>query len=277
MLTREDFVKMLTAGKPLSEATIRARSSYLFKLYRDIGNEVDDLSFLNVYSRVITHVNKSKSMEARKTKLFHILSLVDSKAGKGVDAQAKKQFRAAATRARNQSMTRTAENYATQDQLAMYVPLADMTSQLDEGFKRLFEHYELPLNAKKISGDDFNKWDIPSDRKNIRSFARDLQKLMMLACYVYQPPLRSDWSTVEITSAAINRLRADQNWLQILRGGRIRVLMNKYKNVKHMGAQAVEVDSAVLKRYLRYWVKEKELLVLRRKIWIVEELPFNRC
>ncbi|KAG7375551.1 hypothetical protein PHYPSEUDO_000693 [Phytophthora pseudosyringae] len=76
----------------------------------------------------------------------------------------------------------------------------------------------------------------------------------MLACYVYQPPLRSDWSTVEITSAAINRLRADQNWLQILRGGRIRVIMHKYKNVKHMGSQAVEVDSGVLKRYLRYWV-----------------------
>jgi hypothetical protein len=254
MLTRDDFVKMLKTGKPLSEATIRARSSYLFKLYRDVGNGVDDLSFMNAYSKVIKHVRESASAEAQKTKLFHILSLVDSKAGKGVDATAKKQFRAAATRARNQSMARTVENVATSDQIEMYVPLADMTKQLDEGFTRLFAEYELPLNAKKISADDLTKWDIPSDRKNIKSFARDLQKLMMLACYIYQPPLRSDWSTLEITSSAVNRLSKDQNWLQVLRGGRIRIIMNKFKNVKHMGAQAIEVESPTLKRYIRYWV-----------------------
>jgi hypothetical protein len=254
MLTREDFAKMLSTGKPLSAATIRARSSYLFKLYRDVGNGADDLSFMNAYSRIIKHVNESQSMEARKTKLFHILSLVDSKAGKGVDAVAKKQFRAAATRARNQSMARTVENVATPDQIEMYVPLTDMTRQLDEGFTKLFDAYELPLSAKKMSADYYAKWDIPSDRTNIKSFARDLQKLLMLACYIYQPPLRSDWSSLEITGAAITKLSKDQNYLQVLKGGRVRILMHKFKNVKHMGAQAIEVDSPVLKRYLRYWI-----------------------
>ncbi|GMF27662.1 unnamed protein product [Phytophthora fragariaefolia] len=76
----------------------------------------------------------------------------------------------------------------------------------------------------------------------------------MLACYILVPPLGSDWSSLEITSAAINKLSADQNWLQVLRGGRIRILMNKFKNVKHMGSQAVEIDPPRLKRYLRYWV-----------------------
>jgi hypothetical protein len=254
MLNRDSFVKMLSTGKPLSDATIRARSSYLFKLYRDVGNGADDLSFMNAYSRIIKHVNESQSMEARKTKLFHILSLVDSKAGKGVDAVAKKQFRAAATRARNQSMSRTVENIATPDQIEMYVPLADMTRQLDEGFTKLFNAYELPLTAKKMSADDYAKWDIPSDRTNIKRFARDLQKLLMLACYIYQPPLRSDWSSLEITGAAITKLSKDHNYLQVLKGGRIRIIMNKFKNVKHMGAQAIEVDSPVLKRYLRYWI-----------------------
>jgi hypothetical protein len=245
---------MLSTGKPLSDATIRARSSYLFKLYRDEGNGADDLSFMNAYSRIIKHVNESKSMEARKTKLFHILSLVDSKAGKTVDATAKNQFRAAATRARNHSMSRTVENIATPDQLEMYVPLADMTRQLDEGFTKLFADYELPLSAKKMSADDYAKWDIPSDRKNIKSFARDLPTLFMLACYIYHPPLRSDWSTLEITGAAITKLSKDQNYLQVLKGGRIRIIMNKFKNVKHLGAQSLEVDSTVLKRYLRYWI-----------------------
>ncbi|GMF35234.1 unnamed protein product [Phytophthora lilii] len=254
MLTKEFFVKAITAGKPLSEATIKGRASYLFKLYRDIANGADDLSWMNQYSKVIKHAREGKSAEGTKTKLFHILYLVDGKAGKDIDATAKKQYRAAATRARNQSMKSTVENIATPDQIAMYVPLSEMTTQLDEAFKRLFDAYELPLSAKKISNDDFTKWDIPSDRKNIKSFARDLQKLIMLSCYIYQPPLRSDWSTLEITSSAINKLRADQNWLQVLRGGRIRIIMNKFKNLKHMGARALEVDSPVLKRYLRYWI-----------------------
>jgi len=254
MLTKDDFVKMITTGKPLSEATIKGRASYLFKLYRDVGNGADDLSWMNQYSKVVKHAREGKSAEGSKTKLFHILYLVDSKAGKDIDAVAKKQYRAAATRARNQSMKSTVENIATPEQIAMYLSVADMTTQLDQGMTKLFADYELPANAKKISNDDFTKWDIPSDRKNIKSFARDFQKHLMIACYVLQPALRSDWSTLEYTTMAINKLRADQNWIQFLRGGRIRIAMNKFKNVRHMGAQVVEIESPLLKRYLRYWV-----------------------
>ncbi|KAE9340903.1 hypothetical protein PF008_g10890 [Phytophthora fragariae] len=129
-----------------------------------------------------------------------------------------------------------------------------MTKQLEEGMTRLFAEYEVPESAKKISNNDFARWCIPSDRKNTKSFARDFQKLLMLACYILQPALRSDWSTLEYTTAAINKLSADQNRIQFLRGGRIRIAMNKFKNVKHMGAQIVEIDSPRLKRYLRYWI-----------------------
>ncbi|KAE8910454.1 hypothetical protein PF005_g25124 [Phytophthora fragariae] len=107
MLAKEDFVKMITTGKPLSEATIRGRAAYLFKLYRDVANGADDLLLMNQYSKVIKHAREGKSAEGGKTKLFHILYLVDSKAGKSIYATAKKQYRAAATRARNQSMKDT--------------------------------------------------------------------------------------------------------------------------------------------------------------------------
>ncbi|KAE9299838.1 hypothetical protein PF008_g23149 [Phytophthora fragariae] len=227
MFTKEDFVNMITTGKPLSDATIRGHAANLFKPYRDVANGADDLLWMNQYSKVIKHAREGKSAEGGKTKLFHILYLVDSKAGKSIDATAKKQYRAAATRARNQSMKDTVENVATPEQLAMYVNLTDMTKQLEEGMTRLFAEYELPERAKKISNDDFARWDIQSDRKNIKSFARDFQKLLTLACYILQPALMSDWSTLEYTTTAINKLSADQNWIQFLLGGRIRIAMNK--------------------------------------------------
>ncbi|GMF63120.1 unnamed protein product [Phytophthora fragariaefolia] len=195
------FWKIVRESKPnvvgyRSQRRPSSRASYLFKLYRDLGNKADDLSWLNQYSKVIKHAHEGKSAEGSKTKLFHILYLVDSKAGKDVDAQAKKQYRAAATRARNQSMKDTAHNVATPEQIAMYVSVEDMTKQLDEAFAKMFADYEIPGDAKKISGDDYAKWDISLDRKNIKSFALDYQKLLMLACYILVPPLRSDWSSL---------------------------------------------------------------------------------
>ncbi|GMF27660.1 unnamed protein product [Phytophthora fragariaefolia] len=152
MLTRDDFVKVILTGKPLSEATIKGRASYLIKLYRGLGNEADDLILLNQYSKVIKHAREGKSAEGSKTKLFHILYLVDSKAGKGIDAPAKKQYRAAATRARNPSMKDTAHNVATPEQIAMYVSIEDMAKQLDEAIAKLFADYEIPGDAKKNLG-----------------------------------------------------------------------------------------------------------------------------
>ncbi|GMF28195.1 unnamed protein product [Phytophthora fragariaefolia] len=92
---------------------------------------------------------KANQLRGAKRSYIHILYLVDSKAGKGVDAQAKKQYRAAATRARNQSMKDTAHNVATPDQIAMYISVEDMTKQLDEVIAKLFADYEIHGDAKK--------------------------------------------------------------------------------------------------------------------------------
>ncbi|EGZ30227.1 hypothetical protein PHYSODRAFT_323634 [Phytophthora sojae] len=188
MLTRDDFVKFFSTRKQVAASTLKNRVAFLFK-----------------------------HDEARKTYLFHVIALINTKAGKIVEADARQKFQAAAVRARNKSKKQSLDN------------------------------------AIKNSNDDFTRWDIASDRKNIQSFARDLQRAMMLACYVYQPALRSDWSTLKITSAAVNRLDPKQNWIHVLRGGRIRLLMNDFKNAKSFGKHIIEVENVHLKRYLKYW------------------------
>jgi hypothetical protein len=93
MLTQDDFVKMLSTGKKLAASTIKNRVSYLFKQYRHIGGNANDLSYLNSYSKVIRHINESsKSDEGRKTYIFHVISLIGTKAGKIVSDDASRRL-----------------------------------------------------------------------------------------------------------------------------------------------------------------------------------------
>jgi len=259
MLTQDDFVAMLSTGKKLAASTIKNRVSYLFKQYRHIGGNANDLSYLNSYSKVIRHINESASSDGRKTYLFHVISLIGTKAGKIVSDDARREYQSAAQRAREKSKKQSLENVAT-DKLN-YVSIDGLTRQLETKIHELFAEYEMNYKAAKISDADFAKWNIESDRKNIKSFARELQRCVMLASYCYQPALRSDWSTLRITSAAVNRLEPKLNWIQILRGGRVRLHMNDFKNRKTFGKHIIEVDNAHLKRYLKYWINLLERLL----------------
>ncbi|KAG7375103.1 hypothetical protein PHYPSEUDO_004189, partial [Phytophthora pseudosyringae] len=248
MLTQDDFVQMLSTGKKLAESTIKNRVSYLYKQYRQIGGNANDLSYLSSYSKVIRHINESsKSDEGRKTYIFHVISLIGTKAGTIVSDDARRKYQAAARRAREKSKKQSLDNIATDKQQINYVSIDGLTRQLETKIHELFADYEMPYQAAKISEADFAKWSIESDRKDIKSFARELQRCVMLACYCYQPALRSDWSTLNITSAAINRLDVEHNWIQVLRGGRIRLIMNDFKNVKTFGKHIIEIDNVHLK------------------------------
>jgi predicted protein tyrosine phosphatase len=262
MLTQDDFVKMLSTGKKLAASTIKNRVSYLFKQYRHIGGNANDLSYLNSYSKVIRHINESsKSDERRKTYIFHVISLVGTKAGKIVSDDARQKYQSAAQRAREKSKKQSLENVATDKQHLNYVSIDGLTRQLETKIHELFAEYEMNYKDAKISDADFAKWNIESDRKNVITFARELQRCVMLAAYCYQPALRSDWSTLKITSAAVNRLDPNLNWIQILRGGRIRLHLNDFKNRKTFGKHIIEVDSPHLKRYLKYWITLLERLL----------------
>ncbi|RLN75929.1 hypothetical protein BBJ28_00015155, partial [Nothophytophthora sp. Chile5] len=232
MLTKDNFEVMLRAGKPLADATITNRAYYITQLYKKIGNNARDLSFLGNAKAVIKETNSSKSIDVRKTRLFHVLSMLELPAGKVIPVAIKKSYRDMGNKLRDQ---------------------ARIDSLNNGSLIKLFENYKLSRNVK-MSGEDFGRLSTQSDRKNINTFARDLQRHMIVACYVWQPSLRSDWGTLEISSAAANWLDAKKNWLQVLRSGRIRIIMNNYKNAKSMGQQIIEIDSQKLKQYLKYWI-----------------------
>lgn len=264
MFTKDSFVAMLSQNSKLSALTIRNRASFLFKQYREIGDNAGDLSYINRYSEVIKHINDSaKNDEGRKTYLFHVIGLFNTDAGKVIDDDTRKKFLDAAQLARERSKKQSLENVATPKQQTNYVSIDDLTIQLESKIQQLFADYGLKQSTK-ISNADFAKWDIGSDRKNIKSFARELQRCIMLACYCYQPALRSDWSTLRVSSGALKSLDPSKNWIQILRNGRIRLVMNDFKNVASFGKHIIDVESARLKRHLKYWINLLERLLEKK-------------
>ncbi|KAG6576540.1 uncharacterized protein IUM83_08905 [Phytophthora cinnamomi] len=129
MLIREDFEKYLHSGKKLSDTTINKRVVYLAKLYRDIGGGSKDLSFLNAYSKVIKHIKESGSDESRETRLFHVVPLLNTPAGrKQVDKEAKKKIIGAAQQARKKSKVQSRPNVATSKQQNNYLGVDAMIS-----------------------------------------------------------------------------------------------------------------------------------------------------
>ncbi|RLN69191.1 hypothetical protein BBJ28_00022768 [Nothophytophthora sp. Chile5] len=253
MLTKNDFEAMMRAGKPLADATIMNRAYYIAQLYKKIGNNARDLSFLGNAKAVIKETNSSKSMDVRKTRLFHVLSMLELPAGKIVPVAIKKSYRDMANKLRDQARIDSLNNVMPEKAQGNLLSISEANTRLEGSLIKLFENYNLSRNVK-MSGEDFGRLSAQSDRKNIKTFARDLQRHMIVACYVWQPSLRSDWGTLEISSAAANRLDAKKNWLQVLRSGRIRIIMNQYKNAKSMGQQIIEIDSQKLKQYLKYWI-----------------------
>ncbi|ETL78054.1 hypothetical protein L917_21077 [Phytophthora nicotianae] len=131
MLSRDDFVKFLSSGKKIAATTLKNRAGFLFKQYRDIGGNADDLSYLNSYSKVIRHINENGSEEVRKTYLFHVVALLNTKAGKVVDAETRQKIIAASIRLRNKSKKQSLHNIATDKQQSNFISIYGMTGQLE--------------------------------------------------------------------------------------------------------------------------------------------------
>ncbi|RLN95777.1 hypothetical protein BBJ28_00020628 [Nothophytophthora sp. Chile5] len=253
MLTKTDFEAMLRAGKPLSDATIKTRVYYIWKLYRDIGDNAKDLSFLGNSRVLIKYIRESPKVDVQKTRFFHVLSMLETPAGKVVPVAIKKSYRETANRLRDQARLESMDNIMPEKAEENYITLSEANTRLERSLIALFDSYKITRSAK-ISVGDFDRWNVVSDRKNIKTFARDLQRHILMAVYIWQPSLRSDWGTLEVSSAAANRLDVKKTWLQVLRGGRIRIIMNQYKNAKSMGQQTIEITNPKLRVYLKLWL-----------------------
>ena len=246
-----DTFRAILAPSTKSGAMLKTRSSYLAQLYRHLGSDKEDLSFLNNTRAVLKIIRDSDNINTQKTRIFHVMAILRLPQGKVVDKKSKDLYTKIAAELKLQGNAAYADNVMSDVQKQRYMSLDGLNRALERAVIDLFNKYGIKRTAQ-ISADEFNTWNIESTRNdNIYTFARDLQSLAVLACYIWQPALRNDYASLEITAKAIG-LKRDHNWIQMRKNGSITIVMNVYKNAKSMGKQTITVGEK-LTWMLNYW------------------------
>jgi hypothetical protein len=139
------------------------------------------------------------------------------------------------------------DNHITPKQTQKFKTITDLEKLLEESINNLFNRYDISYEDE-LSSSDLDKI------KSKYEFAREIQSLASLCCYIYQPALRNDWCSLEITGRTIGLSRS-KNWIIFRKkDDSVNLIMNVYKNDKHMGKQIISIKNKKLIKMLKYWI-----------------------
>jgi hypothetical protein len=270
-----NYFRDLLAPKTKSAAMLKTRSAYLAQLYRELDTKATDLSFLNDTRSVLRVIRSSDNVNTQKTRIFHVMSLLKlPEAKKLVLKKNITTYENEAGRLRETGNAIYQDNVMNETQKQRYMSLNGLSRSLEQAIIDLYNKYFLKRTAT-MSKEEFDRINIEDTRKdNLYTFARDLQQLVIFACYTWQPALRNDYGTMEITKKAIGLSNA-QNWLQLRKNGSIFLHLNLFKNRKSFGKQVIEIKSDKLKWLLRYWVDLLSRLVDKPKRMVYYSISAN--
>ncbi|KAE9273760.1 hypothetical protein PR003_g29807 [Phytophthora rubi] len=109
------------------------------------------------------------------------------------------------------------ENRLTDEQQERYRSLADLEGVIADAMERLFVRYGFPLMP--LTDANLNELVAMSGKKlNATRFAKEMQRIALMACYTLQPALRADWSTLRLTSR-LRSIPSEGNWLYLKKAG----------------------------------------------------------
>jgi hypothetical protein len=116
---------------------------------------------------------------------------------------------------------------------------------LEEKLHQLFEVFDLPY--KPLTDIQFLEL---GQHKYV--FAKQLQDLVILACYIFQPALRNDWVSLRIVNQASD-ICDGNNYLYMTDNNTMRLVMTRYRNSQYLGKQIIDVLPD-LRYLLQIWV-----------------------
>lgn len=260
-MTAPDFKLMLTPTTK-SQAMLKTRSAYLTQLYNAVGNDATDLSFLNNTTAVLKFIRNSDNVNSQKTRIFHVIAAVRlARHGRVVTPKAKDLYKRLADELKVAGTKIYTDNVMSDAQRAKFMSLAALNSHLETATIDLFNDYDL-RKTPVITDDEWTRLVSVTNRRkpNSFTFGRDLQTLVVLASYVWQPAIRNDYGTLHITRKAIG-LTKDRNWLQVRKNGSMNLVMYEYKNAKSMGKKTLPIESEKLRWIYGYWINLLERML----------------
>lgn len=228
-----------------SSETLKYRVAFMVNLYNSIGETSIDLSYLTKKRAVMKFVRSSDNTATQRTRLMHIIKTIDADPSKLIPSSIKDYYGNIAFNLKRKIKEDVENNVMTNAQKERYLPYVQLQKMLEEQVQKLFNDYQIPYDA--IDKATIQKYSITNAgyTKNIFTFAKQLQDITLLACYIWQPPIRNNYSGLILTHKSIG-LTNDKNWIQLKKRkdsklSDMNLILNNFKNSKYMGKTTIKV------------------------------------
>jgi hypothetical protein len=209
----ETVIKQALAPVTKSPVLLNARVGFLTSV-ADGVRRARDLTFLNRTRTVIKRIEDTDNLRTQYSCWCHVIALAKA-AGDVVTATARRTYGRKIERLKAAMEREPAENRQTEEQRERYRSLSDLEGVIAEAMERLFVRYEFPLQP--LSDASLNQLvGMRGKKMNATRFAKEMQRIALMACYTLQPALRADWSTLRLTSR-LRSIPAEGNWLYFKR------------------------------------------------------------
>ena len=249
----QDYINERLSGTAANSTLIK-RIPFLFELSQLIPGS-SNFSFLNDTKKVLDRINKSSNVNTQWATLWHINAAIKSDPNV-VSDKAKQFYQNLVEKLDKARKTHQDNNVKTPKQVeVLKLNLDEYQTNLQNKIEELFGSYSIP----------FNKLTAKSLKLIDTEFTKQLQDLVILGCYLFQPALRNDWGAINITKRKTG-LSDEKNYLYI-RGTTMTLFMNNFKHAKKIGKKVITIRPA-LGKLLSIWLQ-----VVKHKIGSAPEYP----
>lgn len=228
-----------------ADTTVKKRVAFL-RLLSDRVDGAKDMSFLNSTKIIMKRINDTDNVETRWNRMMNIIKAIEV-APELVTDDAKSVYSKEIEQLKLARKEIQDNNAKTPKQVVrLETGLEQRQQELDDAINSLFQTYNLPFAT--ITGPSIVEL---KDNNSLIPFMKQLQDLVIMACYIYQPALRNDWGLMKITKK-ITGISKNENYLYI-RAGKMELVLQVYKNVKKLGKMRIAVR-AKLQQILKIWI-----------------------
>jgi hypothetical protein len=225
--------------KGLAPSTIKTRTNAIKRFARLVSPTATDIRFLNNTEAMEKILLGYKNVDTRWNSLMHVMQAIKADPNL-IDDSTSKFYSQMVADMKQYRIESTLNNVKTPKQAKqLEVPLAELQSRLMQKINALCNRYGLSLMEKEL---DLGEAIYP--------FAQEMQVLIGVALYVFQPALRANYATMKLakTRKSVDT-KSNWIWLSPKRGT---IFMNTFKNVQSMGPQAIDLEPK-MHSLLMFW------------------------
>ena len=230
----------------VSESTKLARIQFI----KSISSDLNDF---NNIDKVMNRVNDTSNDKTRSTRMFHVMEYL-----KEVDAKFKiikknifDQYNKIKEEYKNKQVYSEQDNILKETHKQKYDTLNNLKNILYQSIDNLNKKY----NIRSMTKSDFRTLK----EFDLKLYAKHYQNLLILACYILNPALRSDWINVIIYNKFDEenktKMNKNYNYLVIQKN---KLIMNNYKH----STKTIEIKiNSELMILIKIWLKILDLLI----------------